>query len=421
MPGHVKLPFGAATLAGTRRNGVTRFGALRYALPPVGRLRFAAPVPARLQGEVDATGTGPVPPQLPAQLSRVMGPFEAPQSEDCLHLTVWTPAADGQRRPVVVWCHGGAWQSGGVVDWYDGEALARRGDVVVVGVSARLGVPGWLLAEGGTANLGLLDLELAFDWVAEHIAAFGGDPARITAMGQSSGGVNIAALAMRGAPRFQRAILQSAPLGRRFRSTETALAVGRALLRATVAQNLEQARGHPMDAFLRAQQAPEVLAAVREQADGHGVFAPVLDGETLAGPPSPLASSAPGRVDVLVGWNRDEMRAFPASNAATGDDEALQRFEAPARRWAEQATHAGHRAWLYRFDGPPGLPFGACHCAELPFVFGTFDAFAAAPMLAGVAPGESRRLMHDLQGAWLDFVHGRPLPWAPGPHVHAFA
>jgi len=421
MPEHVELHWGEATLAGTRRQGVTRFGALRYARPPIGELRFAPPVPATLRGEVDATGMGPVAPQLPSQLSRLMGTCEAPQSEDCLHLTVWTPGADAQRRPVIVWCHGGGWQSGGVVDWYDGEALARRGDVVVVGVSARLGPLGWLLAEGGVANLGLLDLELAFQWVSRHIAAFGGDPGRITAMGQSAGGVNIAALSMRGVSRFQRAILQSAPLGRRFRPAEAALAIGNALLRAAGAADLGQARSLPVDALLRAQAAPEVVAAVRSQADGHGVFAPVLDGQTLSSFPDPLASEAAGRVDVLAGWNRDEMRAFCAPGAPPQDDETQRRFAAPARQWAAQAAQAGRQAWLYRFDGAPGMPAGACHCAELPFVFGTLDAFASAPMLSALDPADARRLTHELQGAWLDFAHGRPLPWAPSPHVHAFA
>ena len=421
MPEHVNLQWGEATLAGTRRQGVTRFGALRYARAPVGELRFAPPVPVSLQGDVDATGTGSIAPQLPSQLSRVLGPCEAPQSEDCLHLTVWTPAADAQHRPVIVWCHGGAWQSGGVLDWYDGEALARRGNVVVVGVSARLGPLGWLLADGGVANLGLLDLELAFQWVSEHIAAFGGDPGRVTAMGQSAGGVNIAALLMRGASRFQRAILQSAPLGRRFRSADAALSIGKTLLRAAGAADLEQARSLPVETLLRAQLAPEVIAAVRSQADGHGLFSPVLDGATLPPYPTPLASEAAGRVEVLAGWNRDEMRAFTAPGTVADDAETEQRFAAPARQWAAQAAHAGRQAWLYRFDGAPGMPVGACHCAELPFVFDTLDAFASAPMLAALDAADGQRLTHDIQRAWLDFAHGKPLQWAPSPHVHVFA
>ncbi|MDB5751035.1 MAG: hypothetical protein JWP65_1456 [Ramlibacter sp.] len=419
MPERVELRLGRATLAGARRHGVTRFGALRYAQAPVGELRFAPPVAATLQGDVDATGVASIAPQLPSQLGKVLGTCDAPQSEDCLHVTVWTPDADAAQRPVVVWCHGGAWQSGGVLNWYDGQALARRGNVVVVGVSIRLGPLGWLMAEGGVANLGLLDLDLALQWVTQHIASFGGDPHRVTAMGQSAGGVNIAALLMRGGLPFQRAILQSAPLGRGFRSADAALSIGKTLLRAAGAADLQEARGLPVQALLRAQLAPEVTSAVRAQADGHGLFAPVLDGVTQPPSVTPLASGAARQVDVLVGWNRDEMRAFTAAGEPA-DDETQRRFAEPARQWAAQAALAGRRAWLYRFDGAPGMPFGACHGAELPFVFGTRDAFASAPMLQALAAADARRLTHALQGAWLDFVHGRPPGWAPSPHVHVF-
>ena len=94
---------------------------------------------------------------------------------------MWTPAADGRRRPVVVWLHGGAWQSGGgALDWYDGARLAALGDVVVVAVNYRLAALGWLHQPGQTANVGLLDQECAIDWVLDHIQDLGGDPARVT-------------------------------------------------------------------------------------------------------------------------------------------------------------------------------------------------------------------------------------------------
>jgi para-nitrobenzyl esterase len=408
----LRLPHGQASLWGTRHAGVSRFGAIPYAQAPVGERRFAAPLPAPLPTELDATGTGPVAPQGPSALARVVGPQDAPQSEDCLNLTVWTPAADTQRRPVIVWCHGGAWQSGGVLETYDGEALARRGDVVVVGINARLGALGWLLAEGGTANLGLLDLELAFQWVREHIAAFGGDPEQITAMGQSAGASNVAALLVRRRCGIRRAILQSAPLGRGLRSPEAAAALCAALLRAAGVDTLQQARRLPVDSLLRAQRAPEVAETLRTLADGHGLFAPVSEATLPA-----LSLDAAAQVDVLIGWNRDEMRAFGEADEAQTE----QRFAAPARQWAAQAARSGRQAWLYRFDGPPGLPLGACHCAELPFVFNTFEAWAEAPLLAGLDPAEGQRLSQVIQDAWLDFVHGRALPWAPSPELRVFA
>ncbi|MGX5650300.1 hypothetical protein ACWKW4_08595 [Hydrogenophaga borbori] len=147
----------------------------------------------------------------------------------------------------------------------------------------------------------------------------------------------------------------------------------------------------------------------------------MLDGDTLPPLSAPLTAHAAGRVDVLAGWNRDEMRAFAAPGTAVDGAETERRFATPARQWAAQSARAGAQAWLYRFDGPPGLPLGACHCAELPFVFGTHGAFASAPLLAGLHPADGQRLTQQMQAAWLDFVHGRPLPWAPGPQPQVFA
>ena len=413
----VRLSLGQATLVGTRREGVSRFGGIPYAQPPVGDRRFAPPTAAPLHGELDATALGPIAPQLPSALARVLGPQDAPQSEDCLNLTVWTPAADTQRRPVLVWLHGGAWQSGGVVNAHDGEALARRGNVVVVGINARQGPLGWLLAEGGTPNLGLLDLELALQWVRQHIGAFGGDAQQITAMGQSAGGSNVAALLARGRSGIRRAILQSAPLGRGLRSPEAAQALGQALLRAAGVDTLQQAQILPVESLLRAQLAPAVAETLRDIGDGHALFAPVREAEAL-----PSLSPAQARqVDVLIGWNRDEMRAFAAPGAPVDEAQTEQRFAEPARQWAARAAHSGRRAWLYRFDGLPAMAFGACHCAELPFVFGSFGAHAAAPLFQGCAGADAQRLSQDMQASWLALVHGQALPWSPAPHAHVFA
>src|SRR5690606_13630641 len=152
----VQAALRTGTLTGVREGGVCRYGAIPYAQAQVGRLRFAPPRPASWRGNLDATRPGAIAPQLPSRLRGAMGDFEAAQSEDRLHLTVWTPGADMRRRPVVVWLHGGAWQSGaGALDWYDGSRLAQRGDVVVVAVNYRLAALGWLHVPGQTANVGL--------------------------------------------------------------------------------------------------------------------------------------------------------------------------------------------------------------------------------------------------------------------------
>lgn len=418
---HAMARAGAATVTGVRSDGIERFSAIRYARPPIGDLRFAAPVPLPLAGDVDATRPGPIAPQMPSRLREVMGDFDLPQSEDCLHLTVWTPAADGARRPVLVWLHGGAWQSGaGALDWYDGARLARAGGMVVVGVNYRLAALGWLCADGIPANLGLLDQELALQWVARHIAAFGGDPDAVTVMGQSAGGTSVAALLAR-RPSFRRAIMQSAPLGRGFRSAEDAALLGRAVLRAAGASDLETARRLPVRQLLLAQQAPQVQEALRAQPGTLSLFSPVRDGETLPLDMAPALKRAAGLADVLIGYTANEMAAFPGGAVDPDNDRLGDRvFGAMSRQWAADALAAGRAAWVYRVDVAPTRRFGACHCIELPFVFGTLQAFAAAPMLQGLPAADGERLARDMQRAWTAFARGEPMPWASGGPAHVF-
>jgi para-nitrobenzyl esterase len=133
-------------LAGLAGDGVLKFRGVPYALPPVGARRFAPPAPPEpWDGVRDATRHGPIRPQPSSRLRMAMGEFSRDQGEDCLTLTIATPATDDSRLPVIVWLHGGAWLSGaGSLDWYDGGPLARDGDVVVVGVNYRLGPLGFL-------------------------------------------------------------------------------------------------------------------------------------------------------------------------------------------------------------------------------------------------------------------------------------
>ena len=100
-------------MVGTRCDGVSRFSGIRYAQAPLGSRRFAPPVPCVLEGEIDATRAGTIAPQHPSLLSAAMGQLQGTQSEDCLHLTVWTPDQEAPAhvlRPVLVWIHGGALQ-----------------------------------------------------------------------------------------------------------------------------------------------------------------------------------------------------------------------------------------------------------------------------------------------------------------------
>ncbi|CAB3737571.1 Para-nitrobenzyl esterase [Achromobacter deleyi] len=421
MTESVQARLRAGLLTGLRdENGICRFSAIPYAAPPLGALRFAPPEPARWEGPRDATRPGPVPPQLPSRLRGAMGDFDAPQSEDCLHLTVWTPAADARRRPVVVWLHGGAWQSGaGALDWYDGARLAGRGDVVVVAVNYRLAALGWLHVPGQTANVGLLDQEAAIDWVMDNIDAMGGDPERVTLMGQSAGASSICAMLTR-RPRFARAILQSAALGRGFRSSVQAAALGKVFLEAAGAATLQAARALPVEHLLAAQQAPQVVAALQAEGGRRSLFGPVLDGQVLPADIAPALQRAAGRADVLVAYTRNEMAAFPGYGTGPDSQAASEAvFGAPSRQWATDAVAQGRQAWLARVDVAPTEVFLACHCIELPFVFGTLDAFDSAPMLRGLPSAQAARLTETTQRAWLAFIRGETPDWPPAPHLHA--
>ncbi|NMK46548.1 carboxylesterase family protein [Achromobacter sp. Bel] len=418
----VRAVLQAGTLTGERdAGGICRYRAIPYAQAPVGALRFAPPQPAAWRGPFDATRPGPVAPQLPSRLRGAMGDFDAPQSEDCLHLTVWTPGADAARRPVVVWLHGGAWQSGGgALDWYDGSHLAARGDLVVVAVNYRLAALGWLYVPGQTANVGLLDQEMAIDWVLDNIQDLGGDPERVTVMGQSAGASSICAMLAR-QPRFSRAILQSAALGRGFRSAAQADALGQTFLQAAGADSLDAARGLPVAALLAAQQAPAVQEVLRAEGSSRSQFCPVLDGHTLPHDIAPALQRAASRADVLVAYTRDEMAAFPGHAAdAEGRQVGEQVFGAPSRQWATDAVASGRQAWLARFDVAPTARFGACHCIELPFVFDTVDAYTA-PMLAGLPEAQAAQLTRRTQDAWIAFIRGDAPGWPMAPHQHVLA
>jgi para-nitrobenzyl esterase len=439
-------------LRGLWRDGFAAFHGVPYASPPVGELRFAPAAPAQSwRGQRDATQHGPIAPQLPSRLNVAMGNFVRPQDEDCLTLTICTPAPDANKRPVLVWLHGGAWISGaGSLDWYDGAHLAREGDIVFVGVNYRLGALGWLHRPGMIdVEPGTSDMIAALAWVRDHIAAFGGDPDCVTVMGQSAGATSIGRLLMLPDARalFHRAIMQSGGFGR------GAYTSAMAAQRAEQYLRLLDIDPQSSDALtrLRAVEVRRLLATQGELARANSRFAqtmpmfmPVLPSAmTQAEMLAAVADGAAGK-PVLVGATADEVHAFYAADPAMenppadamvarfGGEATLARYRArrpgasamdlladlgtdetfllPAMRLAEAIAQRGGDAYAYVFDwAPPQSRFRSCHCIELPFVFGTFAAWTDAAMRAGGDPAQMADLSAAMRRAWIAFVRtGNP-------------
>ena len=187
----------AGKVQGRTAEGVNAFLGISYGADTGGANRFQPPKPAATWQDVrPATAMGSRCPQstgtVPLGLIRFS---DAPVSEDCLNLNVWTPTVDRAKRPVMVWLHGGGFGFGSANDpWYDGASLARHEDVVVVSLNHRLNGFGYLDLGTGVADVGQFDIVQALRWVQANIARFGGDPANVTIFGQSGGGAKIAVL-----------------------------------------------------------------------------------------------------------------------------------------------------------------------------------------------------------------------------------
>jgi len=375
--------------------------------------RFAAPRPiAPWLNVFEATTRGPVCPQLPSRLTWVTGPVVdgLPISEDCQVLSVTAPS-DAAGLPVMVWLHGGAYVSGGgEAPKYEADELVSRGRVVVVRVTYRLGVFGYL-SPSGVDNLGLRDQIQALQWVHDNISAFGGDPDRVTVFGQSAGADSVFSLMLceQTTGLFQRAILQSAPLGVRD---------GRDAMTAAMRS---AANAITTDDLLDAQTAAAAAAAPFGLI-GRLPFGPIMGLDPL--PAAPAAderlADAARRVELLVGYTRNDGAPFVAidpRNARlkrlgpvgavieSAASAALTRrvFGMPARHLAKAWRRHGGRSATYRVDwSPPRAPLGACHCIELPLLFDT-AAWADAPMLGGGPVDE--RLAEIMRRNWSGFAH----------------
>jgi para-nitrobenzyl esterase len=448
-------------LRGTTTDGITAYLGIPYAADPVGPKAFQAPEPAPAwDGVRDATALGataPQPPYEPPYDVLLTNPLIP--GPEFLNLNVWTPGGSG--LPVLVWLHGGAFRNGSnAAPGYDGTAFARDG-VILVSVNYRLGVQGFGVIADAPSNRGLLDQLAALRWVQENIAAFGGDPGRVTIAGQSAGGMSVATLMSIPSAQglFQRAVVQSGS------AEATALAADGAVITAEVAKRLgveSSVAGFSsvtIDDLLAVQRV--VAMELRQNPDparwgatvvsaGGGVmpFFPVIDGELIHERPiDAIAGGAAAGVDLLTGVTTEEFRLFsiPSGLSASITAEALPLLLARSGvDPAITATYAANRpgespgevfsavvsdafftlptiqlaiaqrahatAYLYEFDWQSPLEgLHSCHALELPFVFDTL-ATATSP-LYGAEP--SQEVADRMHAAWVAFATtGRP-GWSP--------
>jgi para-nitrobenzyl esterase len=318
---------GTGPLRGFAADGLREFLGIPYAAPPVGGRRWQPPEsPPPWSTTRDALRFGPT----CAQTS-TLGNFSAPSaSEDCLYLNVFAPTGNVHRLPVMVWIHGGGLFAGESDD-YDPRALVERGRVIVVTFNYRLNVFGFLAhpaldAEGHPfGNYGLMDQQFALGWVRRNIAAFGGDPERITIFGESAGGqsvmAHLAAPSSRGL--FQRAIIESGAYAITGASVDRAAAEATGLRFAT-------AVGCP-DAgseCLRALTVAQIQAKGTAFAAGTPL---IIDGQVL---PSAIGTAIESgdfnRVPVMNGTTRDEATFF-VSLIESASGHALAAADYPAQ------------------------------------------------------------------------------------------
>jgi len=461
----------------TTDTGVRVYKGIPFAAPPVGELRWRPPrSPRSWEGVRAHIEYGPACPQpdSSATLGRLGARPTRVFSEDCLYLNLWTSATvSDPKLPVMVWFHGGSFTIGTASDdFYDGENLARRG-VVVVTTNYRVGPLGFMAhpllskesPQGVSGNYGLLDQVAALEWVKANIAAFGGDPHRVTIFGESAGGRSVAHLMVTPLAKglFHGGIMQSSSLYRPIHHLREPWYGWPAMetIGERIAARLGCDDADDQLAALRSRTADEVLQAsdiALTSTQPGNLFEPVVDGWVIPEVPSIIFEQ--GRqhsVPVIGGWNADEgtlfmqrMRfddfeavrrlvraAYPAhadeilklypfttpeeARDAVDEISGVSGCGAPMRSIMRSVTRAGSSAYLYYFSrvrgGDLGRTLGAFHGSEIRFVFDNLEG--------GSTPVDDidRRLAHDMSSHWLRFAatgdpNGPGLPrWRPYDHT----
>ncbi len=433
---------------GVSADGLTVYKGIPFAAPPVGDLRWRPPQPPAPWSGVRAADA-----YAPGCLPSMGSAPPSGASEDCLYLNVWTPAKRASERlPVLVWIYGGGF-NGGATSYpvHDGAKLARRG-VVLVSISYRVGLLGFyshpeLSAESphhASGNYGLLDMVAGLQWLKRNVAAFGGDPGRVSIFGESAGGIAVSMLCASPLAKglFHGAISQSggsfgpsskSPTpGENMRLLADAEASGAELAKAAGAASIRDLRALPAD---------KVIEAGRKQ---RGMAWPIVDGWVIPGDQYALYEA--GRFNdtpILVGYNSDEGLSFTrvktADEYAAGvrarygpfADRLLAAYPAAGDRvtktardlardsafgwqtwsWARlQSAKGKGKAFLYYFDqhppraaGSPEEDHGSPHGVDVPYVFGNLEEMKPP------ATDSDRRISDAMAACWTNFAkHGDP-------------
>ncbi len=443
---------------------------IRYGAPPVGDLRFRAPEPPQSWTEpIDAVGFGSVCPQPP--IPNFPLDLGASKSEDCLVLNVWAPSGTtpGDRKPVMVWLHGGAYVLGSSSQpLYDGRRLSSTGDVLIVTLNYRLGVFGFLDLSGVSSprrrfdtNLGLRDVLAALRWIRDNIAAFGGDPDRVTLFGESAGaGIVTTMLAVEGAKGlFSAAVAQSSPATSVYDQARAQRVTGQVLEILDIPAS-EAHRLADVDVSSLITATKKVFDEVPVRNPGTLAFVPIVDGDILRD--YPVRAAREGRthpVPLIIGTNKNEAALFrlmrsplmpitPRAITSMFNEIAAEQpdLQLPTEeqlgaaykgnsRGLSIASDVGFRmpsvwlaeghsrvapVYLYRFDWSTPmmklLLVGAAHATELPYVWGTLGVRGDYTLKLGGAKA-AKEVSKRIRARWINFAtHAKPIGLPDEPY-----